>query len=211
MNAYFEAKDKSFHKKGIEMLEKRWTDCVAFEGGYVDEKSRVVPKQCFFPSNPGTYWSTCYEWFKRWLVKKHGIFNTNHLQSDRIQFGKAQKTHHQEKCACKSLMCACQNSWGSTSIQSARQLVAPPRQCSGSQVHRRAQFSGIKIGPSPWSSCVLTRFVTVWLFFVPWTRNAVKRIQIWYDFGDPEGFDGGIEDHHKGGESSLFSKAVWSF
>ena len=36
-NAYFEAKDKSFYKKGIEMLEKRWTDCVAFEGNYVDE------------------------------------------------------------------------------------------------------------------------------------------------------------------------------
>ena len=36
-NAYFEAKDKSFYKKGIEMLEKRWTDCVAFEGDYVDE------------------------------------------------------------------------------------------------------------------------------------------------------------------------------
>ena len=36
-NAYFEAKDKSFYTKGIEMLEKRWTDCVAFEGDYVDE------------------------------------------------------------------------------------------------------------------------------------------------------------------------------
>ena len=36
-SAYFEAKDKSFYKKGIEMLEKRWTDCVAFEGHYVDE------------------------------------------------------------------------------------------------------------------------------------------------------------------------------
>ena len=36
-NAYFEVKDKSFCKKGIEMLEKRWTDCVAFEGYYVDE------------------------------------------------------------------------------------------------------------------------------------------------------------------------------
>ena len=32
LNAYFEAKDKSFYKKGIEMLEKRWTDCFAFEG-----------------------------------------------------------------------------------------------------------------------------------------------------------------------------------
>ena len=36
-NAYFEAKDKSFYKKGIEMLEKQWTDFVAFEGDYVDE------------------------------------------------------------------------------------------------------------------------------------------------------------------------------
>ena len=36
-NAYFDAKDKSFYKKGIEMLEKRWTDCVAFEGDYVVE------------------------------------------------------------------------------------------------------------------------------------------------------------------------------
>ena len=36
-NAYFEAKDKSFYKKGIKMLEKRWTNCVAFVGDYVDE------------------------------------------------------------------------------------------------------------------------------------------------------------------------------
>ena len=36
-NAYFEVKYESFHKKGIEMLEKHWTDCVAFEGDYVDE------------------------------------------------------------------------------------------------------------------------------------------------------------------------------
>ena len=36
-NAYFEAKDKSFYKKGIEMVEKRWTDCVAFEGDYLVE------------------------------------------------------------------------------------------------------------------------------------------------------------------------------
>ena len=35
--AYFEAKDKSFYKKGIEILEKRWTDCEAFDGVYVDE------------------------------------------------------------------------------------------------------------------------------------------------------------------------------
>ena len=35
--AYFEAKDKSFYKKGIEMLEKRWNECVTLEGDYVDE------------------------------------------------------------------------------------------------------------------------------------------------------------------------------
>lgn len=35
--AYFEAKDKSFYKSGIEMLERRWNDCVALDGDYVDE------------------------------------------------------------------------------------------------------------------------------------------------------------------------------
>lgn len=35
--AYFEAKDKSFYKKGIEMLERRWTDCITLERMYVDE------------------------------------------------------------------------------------------------------------------------------------------------------------------------------
>lgn len=35
--AYFEAKDKSFYKKGIEMLEKRWNECITLEGDYVDE------------------------------------------------------------------------------------------------------------------------------------------------------------------------------
>ena len=36
-NANFEARNQSFYKKGIEMSEKRWTDCVAFDGDYVDE------------------------------------------------------------------------------------------------------------------------------------------------------------------------------
>ena len=35
--AHFEAKDKSFYKKGIESLEKRWNDCIVMEGDYVDE------------------------------------------------------------------------------------------------------------------------------------------------------------------------------
>ena len=34
---YFKAKDKSFNKKGIESLEKRWNDCIAMQGDYVDE------------------------------------------------------------------------------------------------------------------------------------------------------------------------------
>lgn len=35
--AYFESKDKPFYKRGIEMLERRWTDCITLEGNYVDE------------------------------------------------------------------------------------------------------------------------------------------------------------------------------
>ena len=35
--ACFEAKDKSFYKKGIECFEKLWNDCIAMEGDYVDE------------------------------------------------------------------------------------------------------------------------------------------------------------------------------
>ena len=37
--AYFESKDESFYKKGIEKLEKRWNECITFERNYkyVDE------------------------------------------------------------------------------------------------------------------------------------------------------------------------------
>lgn len=35
--AFFEAKDNAFFKKGIELLEKRWNDCIAMDGGYVEE------------------------------------------------------------------------------------------------------------------------------------------------------------------------------
>ena len=35
--AYFEAKDKSFNKKGIGLLEKRWNQCIIQEGYYIDE------------------------------------------------------------------------------------------------------------------------------------------------------------------------------
>ena len=35
--AYFEVKDKSFYKKGIEMLEKRWNECITLKEYYVLE------------------------------------------------------------------------------------------------------------------------------------------------------------------------------
>ena len=35
--ACFEAKDKSFNKKGIKLLEKRWSQCITLEVDYVDE------------------------------------------------------------------------------------------------------------------------------------------------------------------------------
>ena len=35
--AYFKAKDKSFYKKGLEILEKRWNECITLEGDYINE------------------------------------------------------------------------------------------------------------------------------------------------------------------------------
>ena len=35
--AYFEAKDKPLYKRGIELLEKRWNQCILLEKDYVDE------------------------------------------------------------------------------------------------------------------------------------------------------------------------------
>ena len=40
--AYFESKDKSFYKSGIEMLERRCNDCVALDRDYVDEKKLIL-------------------------------------------------------------------------------------------------------------------------------------------------------------------------
>ena len=34
--AYFEWKDESFYKKGIEKLRKRWNEYITLEGNYVD-------------------------------------------------------------------------------------------------------------------------------------------------------------------------------
>ena len=36
-NAYFEGKENSFYKDGIERLEKRWNDCISLKGDYIDE------------------------------------------------------------------------------------------------------------------------------------------------------------------------------
>ena len=35
--AYFESKDESLYKKGIEKLEKRWNTCITLQGNYVFE------------------------------------------------------------------------------------------------------------------------------------------------------------------------------
>ena len=32
--AYFESKDESFYKKGIENLKKRWNECIMLGGNY---------------------------------------------------------------------------------------------------------------------------------------------------------------------------------
>ena len=37
IEAYFENKNESFYKKGIEKLEKRWKECITLEGNYTDE------------------------------------------------------------------------------------------------------------------------------------------------------------------------------
>ncbi|XP_049820041.1 protein GVQW3-like [Aethina tumida] len=36
--SYLEAKDKSFYKHGIEMLERRWNDCITLKVDYIDEQ-----------------------------------------------------------------------------------------------------------------------------------------------------------------------------
>ena len=39
--AYFEAKDKSFYKTGIEKLQTRWNDCIIAKGDCIDELKRI--------------------------------------------------------------------------------------------------------------------------------------------------------------------------
>ena len=57
--AYFEAKDKSFYKKGIESLEKCCNQCITLEGDRVDEWSQILPKFVLLVK-PRTYWVMCY-------------------------------------------------------------------------------------------------------------------------------------------------------
>ena len=40
---YFEAKDKLFYKKGIELFEKHWNQCITLEGDHVDELGQILP------------------------------------------------------------------------------------------------------------------------------------------------------------------------
>ena len=45
-------RNKSFDKKGIEMLEKRWKECITLEGHYVDKQSPNLTKSCCCISHP---------------------------------------------------------------------------------------------------------------------------------------------------------------
>ena len=46
--AFLESKDKSFYKKGIEKVEKRWNKCIILEENCFDELSRISRKTCVF-------------------------------------------------------------------------------------------------------------------------------------------------------------------
>ncbi|KAJ0169391.1 hypothetical protein K1T71_014978 [Dendrolimus kikuchii] len=54
-NAYFEANNKSFYKKGIQMLEKRWTDCMLLKETILMSKVEFSQKNVFSLVSPGTY------------------------------------------------------------------------------------------------------------------------------------------------------------
>ncbi|KAF7267643.1 hypothetical protein GWI33_019133 [Rhynchophorus ferrugineus] len=58
--AYFEAKHKSYCKKGIEKLEGRYNGCIILEGNYVELKKLILPKNVFYYGSPRTFQLTCY-------------------------------------------------------------------------------------------------------------------------------------------------------
>ena len=53
--AYFEAKDKSFHKHGIEKLEKRWNDCITLKVIILTNKNELCKTIVVILVSPGTY------------------------------------------------------------------------------------------------------------------------------------------------------------
>ena len=83
--AYCEAKDKSFYKKGIEMVKKRWNKCITFEGDYVDEWSRILPKCCCFISHPTNLLSDVLPRSISHCYRKHyNIFFLTHASKIRL-------------------------------------------------------------------------------------------------------------------------------
>lgn len=48
----FEGLDKSFYKKGIQMLEQSWNDYLTLEGHFIDEQSWILLNKCYFIGHP---------------------------------------------------------------------------------------------------------------------------------------------------------------
>ena len=62
--AYFDEKEKSYYKSGIEKLENRYTRCVAFEGNYLLNKEiEFCQNFVFFLLIQRTYWMTVIRFF----------------------------------------------------------------------------------------------------------------------------------------------------
>ena len=57
--AYFEAKDKSFYKKGIELLEMCWNQCITLEEDLINKVGFCL-KVVVLLVRPWTYWVMCY-------------------------------------------------------------------------------------------------------------------------------------------------------
>ena len=53
--AYFESKDESFYKKGIEKSENLRNECITLEGNLLKNKVEFLEKTVFFLLRPETY------------------------------------------------------------------------------------------------------------------------------------------------------------
>ena len=53
--AYFESKDESFHKKGIEKLENRCNECITLKEIMLMNKVEFLERTVFFFVKPETY------------------------------------------------------------------------------------------------------------------------------------------------------------